>query len=168
MQTFLPQGLPALPESVSNVTNTNSVNLGEVRFKDGEEYIYVYNAGAQQILPGQFGVLSANSGYSVTVSSITMYDYPIGFVKHTTITTGAYGWLLTRGFVQAKFASNTGAAINDLLMPASQGFVAAIAAQVSFVCGQAVTPLGYIVSAAATIGASTQTAGLAYVRCYGT
>lgn len=168
MQTFKPMGMPVLNESVSAVTLTNSVNLGETRVHAGEEYVYVYNAGIQQILPGQCAVLSANSGYSVTVSSITMYDYPLGFVKHATIVTGAYGWLLSRGFTSVNFASNTGGALSDVLMVAAQGNVAAIIAQVSFVCGQALSPIGYLVSAAATIGASTQTSGLAYVRCYGT
>lgn len=167
MQSFNIFGLPVENESVSNVTATNSVIPGTKVMYKGEDYLYVYNAGAQQILPGQAAVLSANSGFSVTVSSVTMYDFPLGVCKHATITTGAYGWLLTRGFANVNFASNTGAAINDVLMIGAQGNFAAIAAQISFVCGQALSPLGYMVSAAATIGASTQVSGLAYVQLYG-
>lgn len=160
MQTFLPQGLPVEFESVSSVTATNSVNLGEVRFVNGEEYLYVYNAGAQQIVPGQFAVLSANSGYSVTQSSITGWDFPMGFVKHTTITTGAYGWLLTRGFTVIQNAmASTALAISDLIAPAAGGKVQTYTTP-SLVTG---VPFGYVVGSAVSAGS-----GLAYVKCFGT
>ncbi len=169
MQTFKPMGFPAVMESVSAVTATPSVSPGETRFHAGEEYIYVCNAGAISMNVGQFGVLSANSGYSVTVSSVTMFDFPLGVVKHAAIPAASYGWLLTRGFTTVNFASNVGAGINDLIYPASQGNFASLAnATASLTCSVIMQPIGYMVSAAATIGAGTQTSGLAYVRCYGT
>ena len=169
-QTFGVYGVgPVEMESVSNVTATNSVNLGEVRFVGGDEYIYVYNAGTGTINVGQFAVLSANSGYSVSVSSITSFDFPIGFAKHAAIPAGSYGWLLARGFTSVNFASNTGGALSDLLYPGAMGNVASLGkVTASLTCSIIYQPIGYLVSAAATIGASTQTSGLAYVRCYGT
>ena len=162
-QTFTPQGLPVHNESVSNVTLTNSVSLGETRFLNGEEYLYVYNAGAQQISVGNFAVLSANSGFSVTISSITGYDLPIGFCKHATITTGAYGWLLTRGFTKALMTSNQSASTSDILFPGTQGTVGVLGQAVSSITGQIFQPIGYVVS-----GAASGSSCFAYVRCYGT
>jgi hypothetical protein len=169
MQTFEVHALPVEMESVSNVTATNSVNLGETRVFRGEEYLYVYNAGTGSIAVGQFAVLSANSGYSVTVSSITSFDYPMGFAKHAAIPAGSYGWLITRGFTSVNFASNTGGALSDLLYPGAFGNVASLGkVTASLTCSIVYQPIGYLVSAAATIGTATQTSGLAYVRCYGT
>jgi hypothetical protein len=167
MQTLLPQGFPIEAESVSNVTLANSVNLGETRFINGEEYVYVYNAGVQQISVSQFAVLSANSGFSVTVSSVTQYDFPIGFVKHSTITTGGYGWLLSRGFTKVAMAANASATTSDVLYPAAAGLVAAAGNALSAGCGIVLQPIGYVVSGAASAGSGSNGA-LAYVRCYGT
>lgn len=163
MQTFLPQGLPIEMESVSNVTATNSVNLGETRFINGEEYIYVYNAGVQQISQGNFAVLSANSGYSVTVSSVTNYDLPIGFVKHTTITTGAYGWLLTKGFSKVLMTGNQSATTSDILFPGTQGTVGVLGQAASSITGTILQPIGYVVS-----GGASGSSALAFIRAYGT
>lgn len=163
MQTFLPQGLPVEVETVSNVTATNSVNPGETRFINGEEYLYVYNAGVQQISVGNFAVLSANSGYSVTVSSITQYDFPIGIVKHATITTGAYGWLMTRGFAKLQLAANASASTADVLYPAGQGLFAAAGNAVSAGCGIVLQPVAYAVS-----GAASGSSAFGYFRGYGT
>lgn len=167
-QTFNYHSLPVEIESVSQVTATNSVDLGTVRVFSGEEYVYVYNAGALSMSVGQFAVLSANSGYSLTISSVAAFDLPMGFCKHSTIPAGSYGWLLTRGFVQARFASNTGGAISDVLYAGSQGNVLSLGnVTASLTCSIVYSPIGYLVSAAATIGASTATAGNAYVKCYG-
>ncbi len=66
-----------------------------------ERYVFVYNNGTTQISVGNGAVCTATSNYSVTVSSITHTDYPIGVCKHATLTTGTYGWLMTNGFTQA-------------------------------------------------------------------
>ncbi len=94
---------PILFESVSNVTATPSVEVGTRVTVAGADYIYVYNTGSSTV--GQYfgAVVSAVSGFSVTVSSVTMTDVAIGIAKHAAIPTGSYGWLLTRGF--SKFAA---------------------------------------------------------------
>jgi hypothetical protein len=170
MLTFAVHGLPAEAESISNVTLTNSVTPGEVRFFKGEEYIYVANANANTgIGQGCFAVLSANSGFSVTVSSITQYDFPIGFVKHQTIPSGGFGWLLTRGFTPVSLGTNASATTSDLLYPAAAGNCAAAANALSAGCGIMIQPIGYVVQGAASAASGgTATAAVAYVRCYGT
>ena len=168
MQTLKPQGLPIHIEPVSAVTLTNSVQPGETRFINGEEYLYVYNVGNSQISVGNHAVLSSNSGFSVTVSSITQYDFPIGFVKHATITTGAYGWLLTRGFTYVNMAANASATTADVLYPAGAGQVAAAGNAVSAGCGIVLQPIGYVCSGAASAGSGNSGGALAYVRAYGT
>lgn len=91
---------PVSFESVSAVTATPSVEVGMERVEGDEHYLYVYNAGTSQISVGRCAVASAVSGYSVTVSSISG-DFAVGFCKHATLTTGTYGWLVTRGFVDS-------------------------------------------------------------------
>ncbi len=89
---------PVLTESVSSVTLTNSVDLGTVRTFHGEEYVYVYNDTSGTVGIGQGVVMSGYTGMSVTVSSTTFFNVCIGVVKHATLTTASYGWVLTRGF----------------------------------------------------------------------
>jgi hypothetical protein len=115
---------PVAFESVSSVTATPSVEAGVVREEGDEKYIYVYNAGNSQIIPGNCAVASAVTGYSVTVSSTTMIDSPIGICKHTTLTTGTYGWLLVRGFGPAKAPANSGLAAGQLLCAGGDGVLA--------------------------------------------
>ncbi len=94
--------------SVSMVTGTLGPNDPEPGMvcQDGDErYIFVYNNGTSQITVGCGAVATAVTGYSVTVSSITHVDYPVGVCKHATLTTGTYGWLLQKGFSQAKAGS---------------------------------------------------------------
>jgi hypothetical protein len=91
---------PVLFESVSAVTATPSIEVGSERVEGDEHYVYVYNAGNSQISVGRVAIASAVSGYSVTVSSISG-DFAVGLVKHATMTTGTYGWLCTRGFVDS-------------------------------------------------------------------
>lgn len=83
---------------VSNVSTTADAELGSRRMENGNEYIYVYNTGNSDISVGRGAIVTATSGYSVVVSSTSMVDQFLGVCRHNTITTGAYGWLLTRGF----------------------------------------------------------------------
>lgn len=109
---------------VSQVTATLGVNDPEVGtiFRQGdEEYIFVYNNGNSQISVGQAAIVTAVTGYSVTVSSTTQVDHPVGVVKHATLTTGTYGWLLIRGFGPAKVVANSTVAAGDLLMLGGDG-----------------------------------------------
>lgn len=171
-QTFSSiHGLPAEQESVSNVTATNSVDIGTVRFFNGEEYVYVYNAGADQISKGQVAVLSLNSGFSVTASSTTGYDIAFGVCKHSTITTGAYGWLITRGFTTVTNGmASTALAAADPLFLATGGKAQNLNVSTTALCGQVgligIPAFGYVVSACGSGGTGTSQC-LAYVRCWG-
>jgi hypothetical protein len=112
---------------VSQVTSSLGPNDPEVgtRLRSGdEEYLFVYNAGNSQISPGYAAVVSAVSGYSVTVSSTTSVDYPVGVVKHATLTTGTYGWLLTKGFGQVTMRADNSCAVGGLLVLGDDGTVA--------------------------------------------
>lgn len=96
-------------DSVSMVTatlGTHDPEVGTVVREGDEEYIFVYNAGNSQISVGNGAVVSAVTGYSVTVSSITHTDVPVGVCKHATLTTGTYGWLLRKGFGPAVAGSS--------------------------------------------------------------
>jgi hypothetical protein len=74
-----------------------------------EDYIWVYNTGSNaQINPGNGAICSAVTGYSVTVSSTTSADFLVGVCKHATITTGAYGWLVTKGFTSVEMGGTSG------------------------------------------------------------
>ena len=89
-----------LEESVSQVTATNSVELGTRALWKGEEYVYVHNAGTAQISP-TYGVklVTGASGYSVAVTALTNTAHPcVGVVKHATMATATYGWVMNKGF----------------------------------------------------------------------
>lgn len=95
--------------SVSMVTATlgaNDPEVGTVVEEGDEKYIFVYNAGNSQISVGNGATMSGVTGYSVTVSSVTAADLFVGVCKHATLTTGTYGWLLTRGFSQVQLGAN--------------------------------------------------------------
>lgn len=161
--------LPVEAESVSNVTATNSVDLGTVRVVAGEEYVYVYNDGGSQISVGYGAVMSGNTGFSVTVSANTFFNYPIGVCKHATLTTATYGWLLTKGFTNLKMeASSSGIVGNPVylgLAGVAVNIAAANAAMTSFSQVTSLfglTPMGVCVQATASAGTA-----YGYVKCFG-
>lgn len=124
MGTFLNSVSPVLGngETVSAVTLSNSVVLGsKVTDANGYEYIYVYNGGNSQISQGQAAVISGLSGYTVTVSSTTGADLPIGVARNATINTAAYGWLMYRGFSGFQAAANDSFVTGNILAIADQG-----------------------------------------------
>jgi len=93
-------GPVAYDEQISAVTGNPSNEIGARRYHKGEEYVYCYNAGGSQISP-TYGVklITAASAYSVAVTSISDVANPfVGVVKHATLTTGTYGWVMTKGF----------------------------------------------------------------------
>lgn len=110
-------------ETVSNVTASPSVDVGTRRVEGDEEYIYVYNNGNSQINPGNGAILTAVTGYSVTLSSLTNTQF-FGVCKHATLTTTTYGWLLRRGFVEGKMHADESAAVGALLGPGVDGVFA--------------------------------------------
>jgi hypothetical protein len=99
----------------------NDPELGTVVEEGGDTYVFVYNAGNSQASPGQGMTVSGTTGYSATVSTTTMIDTVIGVVKHSTLTTGTYGYLLTRGFAPCKAPANSGIAAGQLLTVGGDG-----------------------------------------------
>ncbi len=115
---------PIFYGSVSMVTATmgrNDAEVGTIRQEGDEKYIFVYNTGNSQISVGNAAVLSAVTGYSVTVSSTSGEDIGVGVVKHATLTTGTYGWLLVRGFGSAKMGANFSCATGECLVLGADG-----------------------------------------------
>lgn len=88
-------------ESVSNVTSTNSVELGTRRLEAGEEYVYCYNNTGSQVTQGALMVPSALTGYSFTRSSTASGDFPTVAVKHAAVGAAQYFWGLVRGDLTA-------------------------------------------------------------------
>lgn len=134
-----PYGIPSLfTESVSAVTASNTVELGTLRFDGGEVYQYAYNGGNSQISVGQGCVMTNVSGYTVTVSSVVGLNECYGVVKHATLTTATYGWVLRSGRSNLK-ASNSltsglpyvlGTDGNFLAKSTSTGFTGAVVGQI--------------------------------------
>lgn len=94
-------------ESVSATTATPSVELGTEYFKDGKVYKYVYNKATSTAAVNYGVVYSASSGYSVTVSSVSG-EKLAGVVVHADIAPSYYGWICTRGNVDATCSASYG------------------------------------------------------------
>lgn len=102
-------GGPALEESVSAVTTDPSVDLGQRRTWKGEEYVYCYNAGGTSVNV-EYGVkiVTGASGYSVAGTGLTDVQHPfVGIMKHATLTTGAYGWVMVKGWNAVNTGNST-------------------------------------------------------------
>lgn len=100
---------PIAFESVSAVTATPSVEVGTNRVEGGNHYVYVYNDCNSTIAIGNGMVLqSGATGYSCSISSVTATDLCVGVVKHANITTGTYGWALTKGFGTVQMLASSG------------------------------------------------------------
>lgn len=142
---------------VSMVTaslGTNDPEVGARTTHNGEEYVFVYNVGSSTANIGHACIVSGVSGYSVTVSSVTNADFAVGFVKHSGLATGEYGWLMTRGFMEVEMSPDNSAAVGQMLNLGPDGGLA----QVSNTTGQASVYLAKAMEAMAS-GAS----GTAYV-----
>lgn len=114
--------------------STNPLYTPGARYmKDGNEYVYVYNAAsASAIGTGKYACLdvnggtSATSGYSVSVSNASLNGWMFG-VAQNTIPTGTYGWLMVRGVSliapdSGEVSANAGV---DLALGTNGGFIAA-------------------------------------------
>ena len=142
-------------ESVSNVTATNSVELGTRRVESGEEYVYCYNNTGSQATAGAFMVASGLSGYSLTRSTTASADIPVCAVKHANVAAGYYFWGLVKGSVNILSAT---IAKGSLIQVGADGVAASYLAG-SFPTGVA---FGKMLEAA-----SGSTASLAMVRLWG-
>lgn len=109
------------PSFVATSLGVNDPKIGDRMIDGSEEYVFVYNTGNSQISVGRGAVLSAVSGYSVTVSSVTITagNFAVGVCKHATILTGQYGWLVQKGFVSC--VAPNAAAIGDVLILGEDG-----------------------------------------------
>jgi len=157
---------PIVFEGVSNVTATPSVQLGTERVYQGEKYRYVYSNG--QISPGYGAALSGTSGHSVVATGVVSGELCAGFVKHVTLTTGTYGWLLTRGVVDAyNGMTNSAPADGDVVYLATDGKIrtgkgAPATSATDFVGG---CVLGKVLSAGAS-GGTGASLSLIYVSVF--
>ena len=144
-------------ETVSQVTATNSVRLGDRRWHDGEEYVYCYNAGGATLTTG-LGVTPATaaSGYSVAGTSTTEVFNPcVGVVKQTEIPTSEYGWIMTKGYHTIAMVSATTGDKVPIALGASGKFIEAAG-------GTGSVGTGAVVGVA--FNANTGAAGAVYAR----
>jgi len=110
-------------------------------FEDGNTYVWAYNDADTDINPGYLAQLnSAATGMSVTVTNATNTGRPIGAVKHATLTTNTYGWLLKRGFgtIEMNATSGTIATRANIFVGANG---------VGAVTGSGEGPVGYALTA---------------------
>ena len=149
--------------SVSMVTTTHGSNDGEIgyrRTEAGLDYVLVYNAGGASAGVG-YGVVfnSAATGYSVTVSAATSADLVVGVVKHATLTTGAYGWVVTKGITPIQMGATSGSvAARGLVEIGADG----VFVPTSLTTGNKAPAVG--IALAAIVSSAS---GNAFVSCYG-
>ncbi len=143
----------------SHVCATAKAGLGDRITWKGDDYVYVYNAGNSQISPGYGAVLSAVSGYSVTVSSVTEINECACIVKNATATTGDYFWGLTRGFVAVEANTTDSLAVGDRIVMGTNGVHSASTTATALVANQRIH--GYMLDGTATAGSA-----LAHVKCF--
>lgn len=148
--------------SVSMVTATLGNNDPEVGTRVTEasgEYLFVYN-GADSSAPVGFGMVvqTASTGFSCTITSVTSADICVGVVKHAAITTGTYGWLLTRGYCTVEMLATSGTVAERGLLELG---AAGLFAPVSNTTGNKAPAVGIALAEIVT-GAS----GSAYIRCF--
>lgn len=145
---------PVLEEGISAVTATPSVPLGARRSHLGEDYVYCYNAGGGQASIN-LGVkfVTGASGYSVAATSVTdVFNPCVGVVKHVTLTTDTYGWVLVRGFASVKVVSASTADYKMLALGAAGSFIEA----------SGTTTLGTAVAVGYALSHNTAAAGSVY------
>lgn len=141
---------------VATTLGANDPKIGDVIEYGNQRLRFVYNTGNSQISTGRAVVLSAVSGYSVTVSSVTITagNVPVGVCNHATILTGQYGWIVERGFASC-YVADAAAVGAALIVTEDGGFVTYATAPAA---------LGPIVAKAMSAVASGTVTGLCYVN----
>jgi hypothetical protein len=153
----------AFSESVSAVTATPSVPLGTRRMENGNEYVYVYNIGVTAVV-GRGMICSLNSGYSVTVSA-ALGNLAFGVVQNASLTTEAYGWLLTRGFGKVQMGDT---ATGNTTATTGQGFyIGANGAFEPLTTGATGSTWAYANAGFTVATINTGVSGSAYFKCIG-
>lgn len=151
-------------ESVSNVTATNSVDLGTRRIESGCEYVYVYNDGGTTALIGYGLIMSLHSGFSCSFTAV-LGDVCFGVVKNTDLEPSQYGWACVKGYAHLLITTDTDTSVAGapLFLNTGGGFgvitTGATGTTMGIGRGEAcATALG-------TIG--TNQTGVCYVNCAG-
>lgn len=121
---------PLQVESVSTVTDTGTVDLGTRVWKDGREYVYVYNTGSTAPV-GYCVILTGTSGYTVNVTynSVTtdnLRPTVFGVVREADLDATAYGWVVTRGHCDLYNDGTAAVAAGDMIIPSLNGKVKAV------------------------------------------
>lgn len=154
---------PLLFGTKSMVTATLGPHDGDVglhhRDDDGRLYRLIYNDADTQGVPGMGFVVNAGaSGYSCTISSTTSADLVVGIVRHATITTNTYGWVVVEGVTTVKMGATSGTvSTGGLIEVAANGLFVPI----SNTTGNKSPAVGKALNTIASSGT-----GDAYVRCY--
>lgn len=153
---------PICFEPVTAVTATPSSQLGAKRTEGGFDYIYAYNDCNSSIQTGLGTVLQSGvSGMSVTLSSVTNVGCLIG-VAVNTLTTGTYGWLMTRGITNIEVNATSGTvAAGDGLTLGVNGVFNRITGTSGATAGAGATVFGTALEAIIS-GAS----GSAYIKAF--
>lgn len=154
---------PVLFAGKSMITTSlgaNDPEVGTTMRVGNKDYRFVYNAGGASGAVGRAVIVSAVSGYSVTVSSVTGSANPlVGVIENNTLTTGAYAWVVKRGPCQVQMSANNSAAVGDKLTLGTDGGWARHASQATDTQGEVI--YGVAMEAIAS-GAS----GTAFIRTF--
>jgi len=145
--------------ATTSALGANDGELGTRRYEQGREYVLVYNDCNSNMAIGQGITLQTGaSGYSCTISSVTSVDIVVGVVRHQTISTGYYGWAVTKGITYVKMMATSGTvAAGDLLEIGGNGLFYKASNTTGNIAPAVGKALEAIVSSAT---------GLAYVSCY--
>jgi hypothetical protein len=145
--------------STTATLGTNDGAVGQRVWRDGCEFMMVYNDCNSEISPG-YGVTpqsGVSSAYSCTVSSVTSADILLG-VTHVTMATAAYGWIVVKGVANVEMDGTSGTAASlDLLEPADNGTFVPVSNTTGNLGAAQVKALEAIVSSAS---------GSAFINCY--
>lgn len=83
--------------------------LGSRFIEGGDAYVLAYNGGNSEIPPGYGCVLQSGAvNMTMTISAVTSADLVVGVVKHSTIPTASYGYLITKGFTEVEMGATSG------------------------------------------------------------
>ena len=107
--------------SPSNVCDTAKAAIGGTTVWKGDSYTYVFNGGNSEIPPGFGVIITATSGYTVTVSSLSGITPCFGVVRHATISTGDYGFVQTNGFCPLEADADTALSAGDNVVLGDDG-----------------------------------------------
>jgi hypothetical protein len=146
---------PIIFGGLSGVTATRGSKDPEIGTRvnsNGNEFLYVFNAGSTDI-PIGYAVtpLAGTTGYSCTISTTAQIDVAMGVVKNATLSASCYGWVQTKGHCKIHVsAAVTGGAPMQL---------GANGLWVSGVTGP------FFAKLLATVSAATNVSGLAYISC---